>query len=96
MQFAVCNPWNRFFIFFLLMNAACKPLLNPTSGFVVKSDSKTFNTKKSSIMNGSVRDINIDKVQDPICKLPGDPTFSLSTNVDLGDKKLDIMKGNVY
>ena len=25
--------------------------------------------------------------------LPGDPSLNLVTNVDLGDKKLDIMKG---
>ena len=29
-----------------------------------------------------------------ICDLPGDPSLILTTNVDLGDKKMDIMKGN--
>jgi len=28
-----------------------------------------------------------------ICDLPGDPSLILTTNVDLGDKKLEIMKG---
>lgn len=28
-----------------------------------------------------------------ICDLPGDPSLILTTNVDLGDKKLDVMKG---
>lgn len=28
----------------------------------------------------------------PFCRLPGDPSLILTTNVDLGDKKLDIMK----
>ena len=32
---------------------------------------------------------------DPICKLPGDPSLYLVTNVDLGDKKLEIMKGSI-
>ncbi|GKY97737.1 hypothetical protein MPSEU_000731900 [Mayamaea pseudoterrestris] len=30
--------------------------------------------------------------QHPFCHLPGDPSLILTTNVDLGDKKLDIMK----
>ena len=29
----------------------------------------------------------------PFCDLPGDPSLILTTNVDLGAKKLDIMKG---
>jgi len=29
----------------------------------------------------------------PFCDLPGDPSLILTTNVDLGDKKLEIMKG---
>lgn len=29
----------------------------------------------------------------PFCSLPGDPSLMLTTNVDLGDKKLDIIKG---
>ena len=29
----------------------------------------------------------------PFSMLPGDPSLVLVTNVDLGDKKLDIMKG---
>jgi hypothetical protein len=29
----------------------------------------------------------------PFCDLPGDPSLILTTNVNLGDKKLDIMKG---
>jgi hypothetical protein len=30
----------------------------------------------------------------PFTMLPGDPSLILHTNVDLGDKKLEIMKGN--
>ena len=29
----------------------------------------------------------------PFCDLPGDPSMHIVTNVDLADKKLDIMKG---
>jgi hypothetical protein len=29
----------------------------------------------------------------PFCDLPGDPSLILTTNVDLGSKKLEIMKG---
>lgn len=28
----------------------------------------------------------------PFCDLPGDPSLILTTNVDLGDKKMEIMK----
>ena len=31
----------------------------------------------------------------PFNKLPGDPSLILTTNADLGDKKMDIMKGRV-
>ena len=29
----------------------------------------------------------------PFCDLPGDPSLILTTNIDLGDKKVEIMKG---
>jgi hypothetical protein len=29
----------------------------------------------------------------PFCDLPGDPSLILTTNIDLGDKKIEIMKG---
>jgi len=29
----------------------------------------------------------------PFCRLPGDPSLILTTNVDLGGKKMDVMKG---
>jgi hypothetical protein len=31
----------------------------------------------------------------PFCLLPGDPSLILTTNVDLGDKKMEIMKGEI-
>lgn len=30
------------------------------------------------------------------CDLPGDPSLILTTNVDLGDKKMEIMKGEGF
>lgn len=35
---------------------------------------------------------NDDSTEHPFCKLPGDPSLLLTTNVDLGDKKMEIMK----
>jgi hypothetical protein len=32
----------------------------------------------------------------PFCQLPGDPSLILTTNVDLGSAKLDIMKGLLH
>jgi hypothetical protein len=45
--------------------------------------------------------MNNDETSQPPCQvsphpftmLPGDPSLILTTNVDLGDKKLEIMKG---
>ena len=31
----------------------------------------------------------------PFCDLPGDPSLMLTTNVDLGAKKMDVMKGKL-
>jgi hypothetical protein len=31
----------------------------------------------------------------PFCQLPGDPSLILTTNVDLGDNKLPLMKGTL-
>ena len=34
-----------------------------------------------------------NNIEHPFCQLPGDPSLVLSTNVDLGNAKSDIMKG---
>jgi hypothetical protein len=34
--------------------------------------------------------------QTSICELPGDPSLILTTNVDLGSTKIDVMKGKTY
>jgi len=36
---------------------------------------------------------NQDTTYHPFCDLPGDPSLILTTNVDLAEKKMDIMKG---
>ena len=41
---------------------------------------------------GDNNNIPMDLSANP-CILPGDPSLNLVTNLDLGDKKLDIMKG---
>lgn len=49
-----------------------------------------------SVVNTSVMSTstNNDRIEDhPFCSLPGDPSLILTTNVDLGDKKMAIMKG---
>ena len=35
---------------------------------------------------------SIPNARHPHCDLPGDPSLILQTNVDLGDKKADVMK----
>jgi hypothetical protein len=35
------------------------------------------------------------QLEHPFCQLPGDPSLILTTNVDLGSAKLDIMKGEL-
>ena len=48
-----------------------------------------------SVRRHSVTTTNMATLQPGIniCDLPGDPSLILTTNVDLGDKKLEIMKG---
>ena len=62
-------------------------LVDPILAFVnppaIKSLDKT--TKMATLQPG-----------DNICDLPGDPSLILTTNVDLGDKKLEIMKGEKW
>ena len=35
---------------------------------------------------------SVPNARHPHCDLPGDPSLILQTNVDLGDKKADVMK----
>jgi hypothetical protein len=35
------------------------------------------------------------QLEHPFCQLPGDPSLILTTNVDLGSAKLDVMKGEL-
>lgn len=46
-----------------------------------------FRMNTDNVMTGTFGD-----GEHPFCKLPGDPSLLLTTNVDLGDKKLAIMK----
>lgn len=48
--------------------------------------SKTGALSQQQKMSATENDIH------PFCQLPGDPSLILTTNVDLGDKKLDVMK----
>lgn len=38
------------------------------------------------------KDNSSETTPHPFCSLPGDPSLILTTNVDLGDKKMEIMK----
>jgi hypothetical protein len=40
----------------------------------------------------SVSTVDNEEQQNSVCELPGDPSLILTTNVDLGTAKIDIMK----
>ena len=60
-------------------------LVVPVSSFL------SYSPKNSGVVS-STR-MNSQQERHPFCDLPGDPSLIIVTNVDLGDKKLDIMKG---
>jgi hypothetical protein len=64
-------------------------LIPPTVGFVLNRT----NLKKNVCLKMSQEDAHAHA--HPFCSLPGDPSLLLTTNVDLGDKKLEIMKGSL-
>lgn len=59
--------------------------------------SRSTSTSSSMTMSSSSSDPTTPSAaatpRHPFCDLPGDPSLILTTNVDLGAKKLDIMKG---
>jgi hypothetical protein len=56
--------------------------LNKTPRFAMSKEGATENTPCGSQPH-------------PFSVLPGDPSMVLVTNVDLGDKKLEVMKGKI-
>merc|ERR1719491_298272 len=63
----------------------------PTSAFVAISS--TNNKQFTHIMSSNSDDIfSSTPCPHPFSELPGDPSLMLVTNVDLGEKKIDIMK----
>lgn len=52
-----------------------------------------FGTPISKHSAATVLEMSSTEGSHPFCSLPGDPGLILTTNVDLGDKKLEIMKG---
>jgi hypothetical protein len=69
------------------------------SAVAFSSSSTTTNTsrtKRVSVEMSADGTINNDEPSTgahPFNALPGDPSLHLVTNIDLGDKKLEIMKG---
>jgi hypothetical protein len=52
----------------------------------------TATQSKTSITTTTTIQSRLGMSDHPFCDLPGDPSLILTTNVDLGDKKLQIMK----
>ena len=57
----------------------------PTALSAITTNDKMDSTNDAATTNGGG--------EHPFCSLPGDPSLILTTNVDLGDKKMEIMKG---
>lgn len=45
------------------------------------------------LQSGSLSTMESQQPDHPFCQLPGDPSLILTTNVDLGSAKMDVMKG---
>lgn len=70
--------FERFNLFLLLLLS----LVGSSTAFAIHSQRTTRTT---AIMSSAE--------PHPFCQLPGDPSLILTTNLDLGDKKLELMKG---
>ena len=71
-----------------LVSLLCLGFFDTTSAFL----NPLRNSKNSSIQKMAA-------TLEPgtnICDLPGDPSLVLTTNVDLGDKKMEVMKGERF
>jgi hypothetical protein len=74
----------------------CVFLLVSLSTTTVKSFTKSSLTHRSSSTSKKMaptEDHDTASVPHPFCLLPGDPSLMLTTNVNLGAKKLEVMKG---
>ena len=67
----------------------------PTPAFIssAKKDSSTLLTSGAIMNDDDKSQTPCHASPHPFTMLPGDPSLILTTNVDLGDKKLEIMKG---
>lgn len=73
----------------LLTKSVCAFTTDPRLTTTSSKKTTTHLTADMSSSNSQVDPTN----RHPFCDLPGDPSLMLTTNVDLGSKKLDIMKG---
>lgn len=81
--------------FLLAFLALLQPAYSVKPAFVpsrVTSSKETVQAKMSAEEKAPCASQGIDLSAHP-STLPGDPSLILTTNVDLGDKKMDIMKG---
>jgi len=58
-----------------------------SAAFITKPDLISHTSSEMSASSSSS-----STTEHPFCKLPGDPSLILTTNCDLGDKKMEIMK----
>lgn len=58
-----------------------------------KGFTTTSSTNPATLTTGKMAATGDTSAPHPFCLLPGDPSLMLTTNVDLGAKKLEVMKG---
>lgn len=73
---------------FVLLLASVSQFLVPAFAFLHQSNTNSL-ARTTTTMNAQPQEHH------PFCDLPGDPSLIIVTNIDLGDKKLDIMKGKI-
>ena len=67
-------------------------LFSFTNAFVQVGRASSSSTQNIR-MSKDINETPCNGGQHPFAMLPGDPSLILTTNVDLGEKKLEIMKG---
>lgn len=65
-------------------------VLSLASSFKTTTPSQRFSIHSGSLIQ--LRSMNMPVARHPHCDLPGDPSLILTTNVDLGDAKKDLLK----
>src|SRR5210317_2214801 len=85
--------WQSLFVLIFLIGSFSVSAFTPIPlNSLTKSSSTHLAMSKESNSNDDSNLAASAMPPHPFCQLPGDPSLILITNIDLGDKKLEVMK----